>query len=79
METTKEQLLQDQRLQTDVAQILEEVVTDRLAGSGLRGLRWSPNMPDDDPYADFLVVDSEGVEYTLEIDVWLSRIKQRDG
>lgn len=38
---------------------------------GAGGLRWSPNMPHDDPHADWLVVDKQGVEYTLEIAVWL--------
>lgn len=35
------------------------------------GLKWSPDMPDDEPDADFLVIDESGTEYTLEIDVWL--------
>lgn len=35
------------------------------------GLKWSPDMPDDEPDADFRVIDKNGVEYTLDIDVWL--------
>lgn len=61
------------RLQGLVAELLFEYAADRLSGHGLRGLTWSPRMPDDDPNADFLVVDREGVEYVLEIDVTLWR------
>lgn len=35
------------------------------------GLKWSPDMPDDDPDADLLVITEDGKEYVLEIDVWL--------
>lgn len=57
-------------LQADVACRLFEHVGDRLC-DGFVGLKWSPNMPEDDPYADFLVVDAAGTEYVLEIDVTL--------
>jgi hypothetical protein len=33
-------------------------------------LRWSDDMPEDDD-AEFLVVDSDGVEYTLDVEVFL--------
>lgn len=40
---------------------------------GAAELKWSPNMPDDDPHADWVVVHKRtGKEYTLEIDVWLN-------
>lgn len=39
--------------------------------SPLFGLKWSPDMPDDDPNAELLVVDKHGAEYTLELDVML--------
>lgn len=57
---------------------LHEFLTAELAnrlgstqGLHLFELRWSPDMPDDDPDADLLVIDSDGREYTAEIDVWL--------
>lgn len=46
---------------------------DRLNGqSFFCGLKWSPDMPDDDPDADLLVIDENGVEYVLTFDVWLN-------
>lgn len=59
---------------------IENWVADRVAdhistygGSAFGGtsLRWSDNMPDDDPHADFLLVDSDGIEYTLDVEVFL--------
>jgi len=61
------------RLQGDVAEVLSAYAADKLSMSDLRGLKWSPNMPEDDPAADFLVVDRDGTEYVLEIDVTLWR------
>lgn len=59
-------------LQADLAVRLMEFVGDKLCHNYV-GLKWSPNMPVDDPYADFLVEDMDGTEWVLEIDVTLYR------
>lgn len=66
-------------LQADVAVRLFEYVGDKLSW-GFVGLKWSDNMPTDDPNADFLVVDRDGTEYVLEIDVvlWKPRPAAQD-
>lgn len=66
------------RLQGEVAYQLFGYAADRLSMSGLRGLKWSPRMPSDDPNADFLVIDKDGTEYVLEIDVTLWRPQQTE-
>ena len=60
-------------LEGTLAELLDTFVADKLSlEQGVGGLRWSPNMPDDDPDSELLVVDGEGVEYVLDIDVDLS-------
>lgn len=36
---------------------------------GLRDLRWSDEMPDDDPFATWEVVDKDGTRFEVEIEV----------
>ena len=61
------------RLEGEIGELLFEVAADQLSGQGLAGLKWSPRMPEDDPNADYLVLDAEGNEFVLEIDVNLFR------
>ena len=42
--------------------------------AGWHGLKWAPNMPDDDPDSDFRVVDEQGNTYELTIDVFLTPV-----
>lgn len=57
--------------ESQVAADIIHLVADRLNAGRLSGLRWSPRMPDDDPDAEFIVVDENGVEYELDIEVFL--------
>lgn len=47
--------------------------------NGIAGLTWSPGMPDDDPDAELLVIDADGVEYVLDIDIDLSPTGRKRG
>jgi hypothetical protein len=67
------------RLEGRVAGTIVDIVGDRVTSNRLNGLAWSPNMPDDDPDADFLVVDAEGREFVLGVDVTLTPVGQAAG
>lgn len=59
------------QIEGTLAALLDDYVGNNLRGR-IAGLTWSPRMPDNDPDAELLVVDEEGVEYVLDIDVDLS-------
>lgn len=62
-------------LEGDVATRLIEYVADKLSAQGQNsrycGLRWSDNQPTDGTCDELLVIDGDGTEYTLEIDITL--------
>lgn len=66
------------RLEGKVATRLIESLSNDL-NSRRSNLRWSDNMPDDDPDADLLVMDDDGNEYVLEVDVTLTPIETAAG
>ena len=61
-----------------LASKLDEIVCNSLH-DGIAGLTWSPRMPDDDPDAELLVIDGDGVEYVLDIDVDLCPTGRKRG
>lgn len=62
---------QHMRLRIAASVAATELVVDKLNDSGFAGLQWSPKMPDDDPDAPTLVIAEDGMEYELEVEVYL--------
>lgn len=59
-------------IQAEIATRLTEYIADKINSHvPYCGLRWSPKMPDDGTCDELLVIDSDGVEYELEIDATL--------
>lgn len=61
--------------------LTEQIAHQLNAGRGTSlarlGLRWSDNMPDDDPHAELQVVADDGHEYVLDIEVFLTGTEGR--
>lgn len=67
--------------QVEIESELHRLITDQIAhqlnagrGTSLAklGLRWSDDMPDDDPHAELHVVSDDGHEYVLDVEVYLT-------
>lgn len=66
------------RIEGDLIDGLTDYVTSRLGTEGgCHGLRWSPNMPDDDRRQPWLVVDERGTEHELTMLVALEPVRRR--
>jgi hypothetical protein len=66
------------RIAGDVAERLEtEMINELSDRRPWCGLRWSPNAPTDGSDASILVVDEDGTEYGVEIEVFLTPTRPR--
>lgn len=57
------------KIEGDLGALLSDHLAARLAYGEYGGVKWSPNMPDDDPDSPFIVMDGNGTEFVIEVDV----------
>lgn len=70
----------EMRLAAQIHDFVSVEFADRVnTGRDAFGVRWGPHMSYDDPYSDFYVVDEDGVEYRVDIDVTVWNMNELGG
>lgn len=57
------------KIEGDLGALLTDHLVSKLGYGDYGGVKWSPNMPDDDPLSPIIVVDESGTEHVIEVDV----------